>query len=661
MAKSIILGNSNIFVGFDTRGQIRDVYFPYVGLENHVAGHLLHRLGVFADGRIHWFSDSAWSIRIECIGDSLGTIITAEHEVLGLTLIFNDVVYNERNILIRKVRVQNKRSQERRVTLFFCQEFQIYESYRGDTAYFDPRSHTIIHYKGRRVFLINAASSKGPFNDYSTGFFGSAGKEGTFRDAEDGVLSKNPIEHGQTDSVLGLSVDLPVKGEQTVFYWMCIAETIQDAFSLNQYVLDHSPEYLMHTTRDYWKAWVNKYNFSFHGLTEDTIKLFKESLFYVRAHVDQGGSILASGDSDIIQQGKDTYGYMWPRDAAYAAMALDRAGDPNVAKRFFEFCNEVISDDGYFMHKYRADKSLGSSWHPWVHNGQMALPIQEDETAIVLTALWKHYELSRDLEFVESIYNSLIRKAANFLIEFRDRDTGLPKPSYDLWEEKFGVHTYTAAAVYGGLMAASRFAAVLGKKNSEHLFAIAAREVRDGIVKHLYDEDSGSFYKMLNRDEKGKMSYDKTIDASSVYGMYAFGVLPIDDERVARAVLITRDRLTVNAQVPGVVRYEHDHYYTVDKNLPGNPWFITTFWLAEYECMRAKSEAELTGVKQWLSWAAKHALSSGVLSEQLNPHTGEQISATPLAWSHSGYVLLLLLYLDKLEELGLCKACNPVK
>ena len=661
MAKSIVLGNGNIFVGFDARGQIRDLYFPYVGQENHVAGHLLHRFGVFTAGRMHWFSDPAWQIKIECAQESLSGNITAEHAGLGLTLLFEDVVYNEKNIVIRKVRVQNKRNEERTVKLFFCHEFQIYESFRGDTAYFDPISHTIIHYKGRRVFLINLASSNGPFDDYSTGFFGASGREGTFRDAEDGVLSKNPIEHGQTDSVVSIALTLPVRGEQAAYYWMCIAETIKDTLNLNQYVLDRSPEYLMHTARDYWKAWVNKYDFSFHGISKECIDLFKRSLFYVRAHVDQNGSILASGDSDIIQQGKDTYGYMWPRDAAYAAMALDRAGDPNVAKRFFEFCNEVISDDGYFMHKYRPDKSLGSSWHPWVSHGKLSLPIQEDETAIVLIALRKHYELSRDLEFVEGIYNSLIRKAANFLMEFRDRDTGLPKPSYDLWEEKFGVHTYTAAAVYGGLIAASQFAGILGKKNSEHLFAIAAREVKDGILKHLYDEETGLFYKMINKNEKGETSVDKTADISSIYGIYAFGVLPPDDPRVERAIHETEKRLLVQTQVPGVVRYQGDKYYTVDSGLPGNPWFITTFWLAEYYCLRAQSEEELTGVKQWLSWAAQHAHSSGVLPEQINPHTGEHVSATPLAWSHSGYVLLVLAYLDTLERLGICNTCNPVK
>lgn len=661
MAKSIVLGNGNIFVGFDMRGQIRDLYFPYVGLENHAAGHLLHRLGVFVDGKMHWFSDKDWIVNVECSEESLAGKIVAVNKSAKLSVFLNDVVYNEKNIIIRKVRIKNDAEHEREVKMFFCHEFQIYESYRGDTAYFDPASHTIIHYKGRRVFLISAASDSGPFDDFGTGFFGSDGKEGTFKDAEDGQLSKNPIEHGPTDSAIGLKLTIEAKGEKTIFYWMCIAETIADAHKLNLYVLDRSPDYLMHTTHDYWKAWVNKYNFSFYGLPEEVVSLFKKSLFYIRAHVDQGGSILASGDSDIIQAGKDTYSYMWPRDAAYSAMALDRAGDPNVAKRFFEFCNDVITDEGYFMHKYRPDKSLGSSWHGWLSKGKYNLPIQEDETAIVIYALWKHYQLSRDLEFVENIYNSLIKKAANFLVDYRDKETGLPKASYDLWEEKFGIHTYTCATVYGGLMAASMFAGILGKKTSEGVFAAAAREVKDATLKYLLDPDTGMFYKMINFDDSGKIVADKTPDISSVYGLYAFGVMHPDDPILERAVFETIKRTMVKAEVPGLSRYTGDKYYTVDHSTPGNPWFITTLWLAEYMTLKARNEEELADTKHWLSWAARHALSSGVMSEQLNPHTGDHISATPLAWSHSEFVLLVLSYLDKLEELGICPACNPVK
>ena len=53
-----------------------------------------------------------------------------------------------------------------------------------------------------------------------------------------------------------------------------------------------------------------------------------------------------------------------------------------------------------------------------------------------------------------------------------------------------------------------------------------------------------------------------------------------------------------------------------------------------------------------LEWVASHALSSGILPEQLNPYTGEPISATPLVWSHSEFVTAVMTYMEKLEQLG---------
>ena len=63
---------------------------------------------------------------------------------------------------------------------------------------------------------------------------------------------------------------LDVKGndEYTLYYWMCLAKDIQEAKDLNIYVLEKTPQYLIETTQDYWKAWVNKQNFNFHTLDE---------------------------------------------------------------------------------------------------------------------------------------------------------------------------------------------------------------------------------------------------------------------------------------------------------------------------------------------------------------------------------------------------------
>ena len=91
-----------------------------------------------------------------------------------------------------------------------------------------------------------------------------------------------------------------------------------------------------------------------------------------------------------------------------------------------------------------------------------------------------------------------------------------------------------------------------------------------------------------------------------------------------------------------------------------NPWFITTLWFAQYLTLTAKGEKDFVEIKEWLEWVVAHALPSGVLSEQLNPWSGEQISAAPLVWSHAEFVHTVINYLEKLETMGLCIACNPV-
>jgi GH15 family glucan-1,4-alpha-glucosidase len=67
---------------------------------------------------------------------------------------------------------------------------------------------------------------------------------------------------------------------------------------------------------------------------------------------------------------------------------------------------------------------------------------------------------------------------------------------------------------------------------------------------------------------------------------------------------------------------------------------------------KAKSEADMVRVREIFSWVVKHAESSGILPEQLDPKTGAPLSATPLAWSHAAYVSAVLKYVDRVKELG---------
>ncbi|MCR4325708.1 MAG: glycoside hydrolase family 15 protein [Patescibacteria group bacterium] len=652
MSRSIILGNGEMAVALDAHGEVRDVYYPHVGYEDHARGHYMHRVGVFVDGGMHWFDeDREWEISVSCEEEALSSTIVARHPRLAVELAFKDIVYNEKSIFLRRVTITNAGESEREIKLYFGHEFEIYKSHGADTAYFDPSAHAIVHYKGRRVFLMGAELDGEPFGDWATGRAHFQGNEGSYRDADDGALSRNPIEHGPADSIIGLYARYAQGQSRTCHYWMAAAQSITDARELDAYVHNKTPEHLLKTASDFWKAWVGASPRDFHDLNPAQAALFKRSLMHVRAHVDSGGGVIASCDSDMLQLGLDTYSYVWPRDSAYVAMALDHVGDPAIARRFFEFCRDVITQEGYLMHKYLPDKSLGSSWHPWMGVDGPQLPIQEDETAIVVWALAKHYEKTHDIEFLEDMFNPLVEKAAEFMIRYRDPDTHLPQASYNLWERKRGSSTYTASAVYGALCAAADLSKILGKETHETRYRGAAVEVRNAILSHLWDEKAGMFYNMLV-SEGGKTVADATADISSAYGVFAFGVLPPDDKRLQRAWEGSVRTLSAGISSGGIARFSDDDYYRIKGPSPGNPWIVTTLWYAEYLTARAKSDAELKRVREIFDWVVRHALPSGVLSEQLNPQTGEQVCAAPLAWSHAGYIDAVLSYLDKMEHFG---------
>ncbi len=656
--RSVVLSNGELCVALDQHGQVRDIYYPHVGLEDHVRGHYIHRVGVWVDGRLSWFSeDSAWQIAVGTESDALASAITAWHPELQVELTFKDIVADRQSIFLRRVSIANKSERTREIKLYFAHQFEIYKSHGSDTAFFDPESHSIIHYKGQRVFLITAALDGVVFNDFATGRANFHGKEGTHRDAEDGLLSKNAIEHGPADSVIGLYGTYAPEQSRTAYYAISAAQSIAAARSLASYLSKKTPEHVIKEATNFWHAWLNAYRWNFYKMKPEQVSLFKRSLLFMRANVDRGGGIIASLDSDMLQYGLDTYSYVWPRDAGFVAIALDRAGDTTIAKRFFEFCRDVVSEQGYFLHKYLPDKSLGSSWHPWFAGGKPQLPIQEDETAIVIYALREHYRRSHDLEFLETMYEPLVEKTADFLVRYREPKTKLPLPSYDLWERKRGAHTYTCASVYAALKAAAELSHILGKDSHEERYLAAAEEVRNAILEHLWDEKSGTFVNCALLDGE-TMEKDRTIDISSVYGVFTFGVLEPHDERLARAFDGSIRVLSQGIVSGGIARFEIDDYYQIDKSTPGNPWVITTLWYAEYLIANAKTEHDLERVRDVFAWTVRHVQLSGALSEQLHPHTGEQVGATPLTWSHAAYVDTVLKYLSKVEELGIASVSN---
>lgn len=656
MARSLVLGNGNLTVLTDNEGIVRDIYYPYVGLENHVSG-AKHRLGIWWDGNFSWLDSHDWHISISYKDRSMQGQIVYEHKYQDLKVVVRAVVYNEVPVFVRGVTFFNNKNTVKNIKIFFGQEFAISETKLRNTGFFDPTKNALIHYKGRRVFLINGSSPNGGIDDYTVGIFNFEGKEGSFRDAEDGQLTKNSVEHGPVDSVIAISASCEGLKTVEIFCWLCAAESIEAAYELNDLILQKGPNGVLHSTKSFWQAWAESTSVHFHGLSDKVIQTYYDSLFVLRAHLDHKGGIVASLDSDILLNGKDSYNYVWPRDAAFVAIALDRAGYSSITKVFYEFCVEVSHKDGYLHHRFQPDYSLGSTWQSsviqkdWLKNKILQLPIQEDETATVIFGLWQHYLYSKDIEFIESIYKDFIEKAADFMVAFRDKHTGLPIQSYDLWEEVSGMSTYTCAAVCGALQVAAKFAKILGKHNHARVYTQTVTDLIKAMRTYLFDSELNSFIRGIKVGESSvkKLRY---LDSSALFGLWYYNVLKHDDPMFIGTQEAVAKYLHNKTGIGGYIRYQDDQYFKIPGSDLSNPWIVTTLWELQRKIRFATNLDELIKLSDEFNWVIDRLNSIPVMAEQFHPYSGQPLSATPLAWSHSSFVETVLVYVERMEELG---------
>ncbi|TJY44487.1 glycoside hydrolase family 15 protein [Cohnella pontilimi] len=652
MARHLVTGNGKMLINLDNYGYIRDLYFPYVGQLNHVGGQLC-RLGVWCNGEFAWLDDKSWSIDLGYIEDSLVTNVTATNEKLGIELQINDGIHQRECIFLKRVVVRNLGDAPKEVRVFFHHDLMIDGSDVGDTAAFYPGNRTVFHYKRSSYFMFNGRSEWGGIFQFSTGIKRFQYAEGTWRDAEDGELAGNAIAQGSVDSTVSFRTLVGADSESTIYYWMSVGSGLEEVKRLDQYVLESDPEKLLSRIVIYWNHWLERVEGKLADLPPAVVRQFKHSLLIVRTHIDEQGAILAANDTDILQYNRDHYSYMWPRDGALIAEAMSLAGYHGTITPFFHFCEQALSPDGYLYHKYNPDGTVGSSWHPYVVNGVPRLPIQEDETALVLYALWKDYVRHGEIELPQSLYGKLVRKTSEFLCDYLEESLDLPKPSYDLWEERYGIWTYTAASVYAGLMAGSGFAELFGDYDRSDKYRETAERVKRGILKHLWDEEAGRFARGLVWTD-GQWVKDMTIESSLSF-LSEFGVLPADDSRVSGTMQAISEGLSVRTEIGGIARYTSDYYFRVSEDVytvPGNPWIICTLWLAKYRIETARSLAELEEPRRTLEKVAGFALPGGNFPEQMNPMDGSPLSVAPLTWSHATYVQTVSVYVRKHEQLS---------
>jgi GH15 family glucan-1,4-alpha-glucosidase len=640
-----------MLAALDSNAYIRDLTYPRIGVLNHLSGNRI-RVGVWTEGSFRWLSDSSWTRSLRYDDDALATRVTCRNEALGLEMVLSDVVLHRTNVLLRHIELTSTVDHPRELRLFLSHDFNIAETDIGDTAFYNPFLDAVIHYKRDVFLLISGRSGSGGIFQYTTGVKGFRNAEGTWRDAEDGLLAMNPIEQGSVDSTVAFRADLPACGTAVIHTWLCAGSGIEEVTALHESVLGEGFDRQRQATLHYWSAWMHCSTTppGMHELPQSVQDLYQRSRLITRAHIDNDGAIIAAIDSDIMETARAHYAYMWPRDGALVAAALDRLGYQDITRSFFTFCCRVLPiDRPALMHKYSADGGWGASWHPWIIDGHAEIPFQEDGTALVLWALWNHYQRYGDLEFIEPLFSRLVAPAADFMVAYRHAQSGLPLPSYDLWEERRGIHAFTCGAVYGALKAAAHFAGLL-RDSRVKLYHAAMEEMRQGMDRYLWSDEHRRFARRLILHTDSSLERDMTID-SAVYGLFRFGAYPAADSKIASTMQQVEQRLEVNSVIGGIARYETDYYFRPSNDFsrsPGNPWIICTLWMARYRIEAATTLEEVRSALPALEWVAKRATESGALPEQVDPDSGTPLSVMPLTWSHAEFIDTVHAYVDRI-------------
>ena len=547
---------------------------------------------------------------------------------LGLKIIQSDFCLADKDVLIRQYEITNLSHKEQELKwLLYSSAVTATSHYTG--TLFDFHHEALVHYQ-RDIYMSISADRE------AEGY--QIGKE-ALRSLAAGMLHSGDDVLMVPDGALIWNLGtLGAKTGKKLTMQICFAAAYPELRKVLGEIRKLDGEALLQDTKHYWQSYLEGCRPA-SSKNEIYNELYERSLLVFRLMYDESsGGLMAAPEPDENMERCGRYAYCWGRDAAFIADALDQCGLHLVAEHFYEFAAAAQEEDGSWFQRYCMDGNLAPAWG-----------LQIDETGALLYGIWKHYTRTKEEAFLQKHWEK-VRRSMHFLTGFTDPETGLPKPSRDLWEERWGEHTYSAAAVHAGLAAGIRIARCLGAPEElVGTWETSAAKLKAAIEKELWDEEKQCFLRgvrtqlpeqklkgleciTIQANAKGSMRKvacrDSVVDVSLIGLSVPFEVLEAKDPRM-RATAARIQEVLDSEQAGGIKRYEDDEY------IGGNPWILTTLWLALYYAENREYDKAL----KHFNWAVEGRTKLNLLPEQISGETGEPVWVIPLTWSHAMYVL----------------------
>lgn len=629
-----IIGNSKFLASLGRTGKMYRLWWPNIDLPQHVDA---VRTGIqWGQSAVSWFDEEAegWTHEAAYVAKTNILRVNARSGQQPLEVESLHFAVPGYDLIVREYTFTNVSNQPASFSFVLHSSFLMSENRLYNTTMFNEANDSLVHFRHKYYFALSSANV---CTQYQAGL--------AWETVQNGELDGKGIDM-RPDGALKWSIEKLAAGA-SVTIPVYIAAGHDEGSALQQMRTAKSKtsaEWIAETTA-YWRDYLAAAAPC--PIDDAEISdLYDRSLLMFKLMSDeQTGSIIAAPEFDEKFERCGGYSFCWGRDAAFITTALDKAGLGSLSDSFYAWTLSAQSPDGSWQQRHYHDGSLAPSWG-----------LQIDEGSSILWGMWQHYLEKKDSRFAEQVWPA-VEKGASFLISYLDAESGLPKPSIDLWEEREASHTYSSAAVFGGLTAAASFAELAGRPDLASEWTAAAERIAAAITELCWNEELGSFYRGVNLTvnavkyeealaggaaghiaaankgyKKHVLAHDPILDISLLGIAVPFAAVPADHDYMRRTADAVEAALTVPA-VGGIKRYEDDIY------IGGNPWILTTLWLAHYRIQTGS----IDDAKRLLQWAIDHRTETGLLPEQVDKNTGETAWVVPLTWSHAMFILTVFM------------------
>ncbi len=631
-----VIGNGSMLGCITETGELIRLYWPEIDFPQHLEKMLTGFFDMNEANSTIWFSEGDHAVTQRYLEDTNILETTAVFSRLPLRVTQTDFCLPDENVLVRHYTIRNLGGEDIHTGMGIASHVISSSQDMGNTL-FDFQLDALVHYRHGGVWAIGSSLEVRQFQ-IGNNPFGAVW---------DGKLSgPDSIGMSPDGAMLWDMGIFPPGGTKELTLYIVFAQNLAEVKTLTAGMKKTGYAMLVANTTQYWKDYLKDCKIIHSGnLKAD--RIYKRSLLMFRLMSDKNtGGLLASPEIDegFTQCGR--YAFCWGRDAAFITQALDEAGLYQDTTRFYDWAVRVQDSEGFWHQRYHMNGSLAPSWG-----------IQIDETGSVLFGMLSHFHVTKDMCFLEKMWPAVI-KAADFLKSFLDPETGLPQPSFDLWEERKGEHTYSSAAVIAGLQAAAEMGRLLGAaEETTQSWLQCASYIKKAMLQWLVDLETGLFLRSVRTklnpwgkeptehiiripvNPKGfsweVSQTDSKMDISLLGPMIPFRVFQPDEPAVRKTAACLEKLLTCE-KTGGLLRYEEDHY------AGGNPWIIATLWMGLYHL----ETGEVKKAADCLHWCIRCATHLDLLPEQADRQDAKPAWVIPLTWSHAMYVLTLKKFLE---------------